>query len=157
MKDVDVFVIPCPGREQAVEAILATETGQKCAALKDTQGRVPAHLAAMSSRRDLVELLLPHSGLAPDVGLDAVMARGKASTPTQELQRFFFVEVYGMICEQWEEFAAVLEPQATTPDTAKHSIFCLQHFYLVALIRGRTGGLSEIPRITTSVELAFEF
>lgn len=58
---------------------MATEIGRKCAALKDTQGRVPAHLAAMSSRRDLVELLLPHSGLGSDVGLDAVMARGKVT------------------------------------------------------------------------------
>lgn len=66
--------------EKAVEAILATEIGRKCAAIKDTQGRVPAHLAAMSSRRDLVELLLPHSGLGSDVGLDAVMARGKVNT-----------------------------------------------------------------------------
>eukprot|EP00752_Nemacystus_decipiens_P001491 g1465.t1 len=65
------------GLGEAVEAILATEVGRKSAALKDTQGRLPAHLAAMSSRRDLVELLLPHSGLGPDVGLDAVMARGK--------------------------------------------------------------------------------
>ena len=63
-----------------MEVILATEIGRKCAALKDTQGRIPAHLAAMSSRRDLVELLLPHSGLGPDIGLDAVMARGKVNT-----------------------------------------------------------------------------
>lgn len=65
------------GLTEAIESILATEVGRTCASLKDAQGRVPAHLAAMSSRRDLVELLLPHSGLGPDVGLDDVMARGK--------------------------------------------------------------------------------
>lgn len=71
--------------EKAVEAILATEIGRKCAALKDAQGRVPAHLAAMSSRRDLVELLLPHSGLGSDEGLEAVMTRGKVSTAAKRM------------------------------------------------------------------------
>ena len=55
---------------------------------------MPAHLAAMSSRRDLVELLLPHSGLGPDIGLEAVMARGKVGALTlffgaEERQAFF--------------------------------------------------------------------
>lgn len=77
------FRVFARGCEKAVEAILATEIGRKCAALKDAQGRVPAHLAAMSSRRDLVELLLPHSGLGSDVGLEAVMARGKVNTSKQ--------------------------------------------------------------------------
>ncbi|CAM9474013.1 unnamed protein product, partial [Hapterophycus canaliculatus] len=69
---------------EAVEAILATEVGRKCAALKDTQGRVPAHLAAMSSRRDIVEILLPHSGLGKDVGLETVMAEGKELSEKHE-------------------------------------------------------------------------
>lgn len=66
--------------KQAVEAILATEIGRKCASVEDTKGRVPAHLAAMSSRRDLVELLLPHSGLGAEVELEEIMARGKVGT-----------------------------------------------------------------------------
>ncbi|CAM9779952.1 unnamed protein product [Ectocarpus sp. 13 AM-2016] len=72
------------GLAEAVEAILATAVGRKCAALADSQGRVPAHLAAMSSRTDLVETLLPHSGLGPDVGLEAVMARGKELSKEHE-------------------------------------------------------------------------
>lgn len=66
---------------KAVEAILATEIGRKCACLKDAHGRVPAHLAAMSSRRDLVELLIPHSDLGSEVGLEDVMTRGKVRAP----------------------------------------------------------------------------
>lgn len=72
---------------------MATEIGRKCAALKDTQGRVPAHLAAMSSRRDLVELLLPHSGLGSDVGLDAVMARGKVTILKVDQIQILIVQV----------------------------------------------------------------
>lgn len=78
-----LFGPACPRREQAVDAILATEDGRKCASLPDAQGRVPAHLAAMCSRPDLVELLLPYSGLGPDVGLEEVMARGKVRVGRQ--------------------------------------------------------------------------
>lgn len=62
---------------KAVEALLATEVGRKCAALRDEKDRVPAHLAAMSGRRHLVELLLRHADLGPDVTLEDVTARGK--------------------------------------------------------------------------------
>ncbi|CAN0442631.1 unnamed protein product, partial [Discosporangium mesarthrocarpum] len=66
------------GLIEAVEAILETETGRKCAGVKDERGRLPAHLAAMGGHEDLVKMLLPYSGLGVGDEVEGeVMARGK--------------------------------------------------------------------------------
>jgi ankyrin repeat protein len=86
------------GLEQAVRAIVQTETGQKCCYVCTDDGNMPIHLAAMSGDRAIVELMLPYSldakrpsssttgnmptqlALTEATSVDAIMEDGKLRT-----------------------------------------------------------------------------
>lgn len=55
------------GLLQAVQSIIATETGRRCCSIETTEGNNPLHLAAMVSNRDMVKLLLPVCPVAPSL------------------------------------------------------------------------------------------
>lgn len=64
------------GLVQAVQALLGTPSGVKCASLPTAEGHTPMYLAAMAGHREVVELLAPVSGVSTPEEVQEVMAEG---------------------------------------------------------------------------------
>ena len=65
------------GLKKGVEAILATTVGISCCSVKTSEGYYPIDLAAMSSERQIIELLLPHSPASSTKDIDAIVEEGQ--------------------------------------------------------------------------------
>lgn len=65
------------GLTKGVEAILSTAIGIKCCSVQTLEGNYPIDLAAMSSERFIIEILLPHSPAILLKDIDAIVEEGK--------------------------------------------------------------------------------